>query len=180
MQVLTFKRFLEVYVRSLSKSNTCNIKKLSDEIPDNHRLIEPLYLYAVSVNKTDYLLSLVKGQTVYSEYLVLSQEYSYDSLLSALDNKFSDIGEGYHKVYNSYLRRRDSNKTDNETKETLHKRIRSLQDKKGVSNYRIYKDLGLHAGNVNAFLRNCDTKRLSLDTVKDIWIYLKENEIRAS
>ena len=180
MQTLTLKRFLEGYLRSLSKNNNCNIKKLVDEIPENHRLIEPLFIYSMSSNKVDYLLNLVKDQTVYFEYLRISQDYSYNLLLSALDEKCNDIGEGYHKVYNSYLRKRDSNKTDNETKKALYRRIRLLQEEQGVSNYRIYTDLSLNAGNVNAFLRNCDTKRLSLEIVKNIWVYLKENENRAT
>ena len=73
MQEMTFKRFIEGYVWSLTNYNTCNIKRLVDEIPENRRLVEPLFLYSTSNNNTDYLLGLIKDQTVYSEYLVLSQ-----------------------------------------------------------------------------------------------------------
>jgi len=177
---MTFKRFLEGYLRSLSKNNTCNIRRLVEEISENHRLIEPLYLYSSNTNKTDYLMSLAKNQSFYPSYLELSQNYTWDSLLSALEKNSPNIGVGYHKVYNSYIRRRDTSITDNETKKVLHKRIKELQAEKRISNYRIYTDLNLNAGNANAFLANCDTGRLNLDIIVKIWMYLKESDKRAS
>ena len=180
MQTMTFKRFLEGYIRSLSKNNTCNIRRLVDEIPENHRLYEPLLLFAMCSNKIDYLLCLVKDIPEFSSYREMSQQYTWDSMLTALENNSHDIGEEYHKVYNSYIRKRDSNVIDNDTKRTFHKRIRILQKEKGISNYRIYSDLELNAGNTNAFLKNGDVGRLCLDTVFEIWLYLKETEKRAS
>jgi len=177
---MTFKRFLEGYVRSLSNNNTCNIRILVEEIPKNHRLLVPLLLYTLSASKTDYILALIKDNPEFSGFKEIVKEYTWNSMLVALEQKSHNLEEEYHKVYNSYLRRRDSNKTDNDTKKSFHKIIRDLQEEKGISNYRIYTDLGLNAGNTNAFLKHCDVGRLSLDTVFNIWMYLNENKERAS
>jgi len=56
MRKLTFKGFLRQYVNELSYCRTNDIRSLVKEVPECiYRLVEPLVLYAISVNKDKYL-----------------------------------------------------------------------------------------------------------------------------
>ena len=54
----------------------------------------------------------------------------------------------------------------------MQKRIIEVQEEKGITNYNIYKTLNLNPGNVNAFLKNGDTGKVGLDTVRRILTFV--------
>ena len=53
-------------------------------------------------------------------------------------------------------------------------KISEVKKAKSVSNYRIYKEMNLNPGNVNAFLKNEDTSKVSLDTARKILAFVNE------
>jgi len=63
---------------------------------------------------------------------------------------------------------------DNElhTKTLVLKKIRTIQQQKQISNYRIYTDLKMNQGNVNDFLTNGNVSKLSLSSVEKIFDYV--------
>ena len=58
------------------------------------------------------------------------------------------------------------------TKEKAHDNIVRMMNEKGISNYRVYKDLNLNPGNINDYLTNKNVKKVSLQTVKQIYNYV--------
>ena len=56
----------------------------------------------------------------------------------------------------------------------MHKRVRELQAQKQVSNYRIYHDLNLNPGNLNAWLTHQDCSKVSLNTTRKTLNYLRQ------
>jgi len=164
MQRLTFHRYLEKYVYSLSDSRTTSIYKLVKELSHNSRLVEPLFLYAISSNKVDLLLRASSAGPMHKEYQNLANRFCLKGILKALEEHSPTLGEGYHKVYNSFVRMRDSHIVDSDTKLLIHRRIRVLQGEFGISNYRLYNDLQLNPGNVNAFLKRAEISKVSMST----------------
>ena len=77
------------------------------------------------------------------------------------------------KVWRSYCSVRDSALADNDTKELIHRRVLELQQKKKLTNYRLYTDLKLNPGNVNAWLKHNDSSKMSLDCARQIYKYAK-------
>ena len=77
------------------------------------------------------------------------------------------------KVWRSYCSVRDTVLADNDTKELIHRRVLELQQKKKLTNYRIYTDLKLNPGNVNAWLKHNDSSKMSLDCARQIYKYAK-------
>lgn len=63
-------------------------------------------------------------------------------------------------------------KNDDKIKSIMQKRIVEVQQEKGITNYRIYKALNLNPGNVNAFLKNGDTGKVGVDTVRRMLAYV--------
>ena len=173
MRKLTFEGFLKQYVAELSGSQTASIHKLADCLQDNPRLKEPLYLYALAFDKVDLLLRYTVNSAVAAEYEQLSNRYSLTQMLLLLENQSLELPEGYLKVWRSYCSVRDAALADNDTKELIHRRVVEIQQKKHLTNYRIYADLKLNPGNVNAWLKHNDSSKMSLDCARQIYKYAK-------
>lgn len=166
MRALTFKGFLTQYVRQLSHQNTLSLHKLSAEAAsDNPRLREPLLLYAMFSGKLDLLLA-VTHESLLEYYTVLVSQYTVEQITSLLDKGSPLLAMEYHKVWHSYLNRRDQLQADNHTKALMRKKVQRLQQENGVTNYRIYTDLKLNPGNLNAWLKHGDGNKVSLDTAR--------------
>ena len=173
MRKLTFEGFLKQYVADLSGIQTASIHKLADCLQDTPRLKEPLYLYALAYDKVDLLLRYTEDKGCLAEYERLSNCCSLEQMLAFLENQSPELPEGYRKVWRSYCSVRDAALADNDTKELIHRRVLELQQKKHLTNYRIYADLKLNPGNVNAWLKHNDSSKMSLDCARQIYKYAK-------
>lgn len=173
MRKLTFEGFLKQYVAELSGIQTASIHKLADCLQDTPRLKEPLYLYALAYDKVDLLLRYTEDKGCLAEYEWLSNCCSLEQMLAFLENQSPELPEGYRKVWRSYCSVRDAALADNDTKELIHRRVLELQQKKHLTNYRIYADLKLNPGNVNAWLKHNDSSKMSLDCARQIYKYAK-------
>lgn len=174
MRELTFRGFLTQYVKQLSAQNTSSLYKLAAEARgENPRLREPLLLYSMFAQKQDVLLSATKDDLLRDEYTELVSRYSAEQMESLLMEESGVLAEGYHKVWRSYLSRKNRLQADNHTKELMRNKVKRLQEKNGVTNYRIYTDLNLNPGNLNAWLKHGDCDKVSLDTARMVLSYVK-------
>ena len=55
----------------------------------------------------------------------------------------------------------------------MRQKVKRLQEKYGVTNYRIYTDLRLNPGNLNAWLKHGDSDKVSLDTARKTLRYVE-------
>ena len=174
MRKLTFKGFLTQYVKRLSTQATTSLHKLAAEASnDNPRLREPLLLYAMFARKQDILLAATKDTRLHQEYSDLVSRYSAEQMESILKEESPFLAEEYHKVWRSYLSRKNRLQADNHTKELIRNKVKRLQEKNGVTNYRIYTDLRLNPGNLNAWLKYGDCDKVSLNTARMILHYVE-------
>ena len=173
MRKLTFEGFLKQYVAELAGVQTASVHKLADCMTENPRLKGSLFLYALTFNKVDLLLRHTATSAVAAEYEQLSNRYSLAQMLLLLENQSHELPEGYLKVWRSYCSVRDAVLADNDTKELIHRRVLELQEKKKLTNYRLYTDLKLNPGNVNAWLKHNDSSKMSLDCARQIYKYAK-------
>ena len=156
MRRLTYKGFLKRYVREVSGLETNNLYTLSyvacKELP---RLRYPLYAYAKEYEKLRELELAMKKHGFNFTVLTSNIEWEQAKLIQVYD---------YH----------NNNRTNEErVKSLMHTKIVQLKNQKGVSNYRIYKDLGLNSGNANAFIKYGDTSKMALSTAERMLEYLK-------
>ena len=94
-------------------------------------------------------------------------------MLQALKENDPALSAEYRKVWRSYLAQKNRNKTDAQTKELIRQRILSMQKEKGVSNYRIYKTLGLNPGNINDWLKNGAGEKVSLAVARKAFEFMQ-------
>ncbi len=174
MRHLTFKSFLANYLKDLSETHSCAPSRLVRELDSNCRLVEPLCLYMT------YVCDETQRRSICAKTPVVGREfrdrgflhYNNCDMERFLDAEMDEV-DPYRKCWASYVSERDKKLTEMNTKELMVKKIRSLQSLRGVTNYRIYKDLGLNPGNVNAFLTHGDCSKVSLSTARMILRYLQ-------
>lgn len=175
MRRLTFRGYLTWYLPQLAGQRTLSVRRLTEMAASSApRLREPLFLYALYTEKLDTLLSAAAGTPMYAEYLGLTERYTPDEMTDALMRQDEDIPVGYRKVWTSYLFAANRTAVDNDSKNIMRNRIRRLQEAKHISNYRIYTDLGLNRGNVNAWLSRGDNRKVGLDTARRVLAYVRE------
>lgn len=174
MRELTFKGFLTQYVRNLSKYDTNSLYKLSAEAAgDQPRLREPLLLYAMYSGKQTLLLQATKDPELFAVYQAMVTRYNPEEMTALLQNASEKLPDAYHKVWNSFQNRRNRGEADDHTKELMRQKVRRLQTEYGVTNYRIYTDLKLNPGNVNAWLKYGAADKVSLDTARRTLRYIE-------
>ena len=175
MRELTFAGFLRRYVRELSAQDTLDVSKLAQEAQqENPRLREPLFLYAVETGKVPLLLTACIGSSLAEEYKQLVKHYDAASLRQALQESAPELDACYHKVWNSYLSLRSRPQSDAHTKELMRTRVLLLQKEKRVTNYRLYTDLRLNPGNINAWLKHGNGNKVSLAHARQMLQYLRQ------
>lgn len=175
MRELTFAGFLKRYVRELSAGDTNSLYSLAGEAGhDNPRLREPLFLYAMFTGKEDVLLKAAKDESLRNAYRRMLEGYDKEDIRRALEADDPALGEAYRKVWRSYRGQKNRRETDDETKALMRKRILAMQKEMNVSNYRIYTDLGLNPGNLNAWLKHGESGKVSLSTARRALAYMAE------
>lgn len=174
MRQLTFPGFLTRYVRQLSGADTTNLQMLTmmacGEMP---RLAEPLLLYALYNQKQAHLLKTARGTALYPEYQRLLCQYTPETMTAELCSGSHLLDANYHKVWRTYLSLKDRVKADDHTKSLMRQRILHLQSASSITNYYIYTQLKLNPGNVNAWLKHGDSRKVSLDTARKILQFLQ-------
>ena len=181
MRELTFRGFLTQYVKQLSAQETNSLYKLAAEASSNNpRLREPLFLSAVYSQKQDVVLQATKEPNLRSEYHRLVMLYTADTMTELFEQASPALPAEYHKVWRSYQSRKNRGQADNHTKELMRQKVKRLQEKKGVSNYRIYTDLKLNPGNLNAWLKHGDGDKVSLETARMTVRYVEGFVVRQS
>lgn len=178
MRELTFKGFLTQYVKQLSKQDTNSLYKLAEEAcSTNPRLREPLFLYALYAQKMDMLLRAVKAPLLHSEYCQMAAQYTADTMTELLQQGSEQLPVEYQKVWRSYCSQKNKGLADNHTKELMRQKVKRLQEKNGVTNYRIYTDLKLNPGNLNAWLKHGDSDKVSLETARTTLRYVESANV---
>ena len=174
MRKLTFRGFLTQYVRSLSAQETNSLYKLAAEASvENPRLREPLLLYALYSQKENVLLQATKEVKLHSIYQQLLSQYTVEQMTSLLEDTSPILPMEYHKVWRSYLSHKNRGQADDHTKELMRQKVKRLQEKNCVTNYRIYTDLKLNPGNLNAWLKHGDSDKVSLETARRTLRYVE-------
>ena len=165
MRSLTIETYLKQQLLELTDNDSISIKKLVKESRKNSRIFDYLVMYCFYTGKEKLLIKYLNKK----EKIIVST-MNYNNLLS---DKFKDK-YSFNKIIESYMNKINENKNENIIKGNIRLRILEMQKKKKVSNYYIYKNLNLNPGNTNSFLKNGDTKKLSLKDVNMVFDLLEQ------
>ena len=99
------------------------------------------------------------------------------NLNDLLDSNKSSLKNEYIKVWKSYISKRNKLQSTNHTKQLILNKVIEYKELKNISNYRIYTDLNLNHGNINAWLKHGECDKVSLDTARKVLKYIEEVKI---
>jgi hypothetical protein len=157
----------------MSGHNTLSIHKLADLAKaENPRLYEPLLAYALETGAADRLLSCVGDSSRKEEYLLVLGLCEGKPLLDLPEPKIGQLPWSYQKLLNTWHAIASKGERTKRSKQLRLGKTLELQKAKGVSNAQIYHVLGLNPGNTNAYLKNQDCSKLSLENTTKIMEYL--------
>lgn len=161
-----FLGYVKDYLKDISGLPSLNIHKLSKLLKKNYRIKDSLIVYCVLANKKEILNKYTKN-----EYALILRNLDETNILD-----YSTIDYDFKKIWDSYQNKMKYKEHDDVFKTKLRSNILQLMEEKGISKYRIYSDLNLNPGNINAYLKNNDCGKVSSETAKKIYRYVVENK----
>ncbi len=171
MRKLTLKGYLLSQLQELSGFNSTSLYTFSQLAGSNARLKDTLTLYLVMYTEENLRGKLLKKFDYLNKSCERLRGLNNDNAEFYLQN---DSLSEYRTVYNNYLYQQNRKEQEDRLKMVMYRRISEVKQAKCVTNYRIYKELNLNPGNVNAFLKNEDTSKVSLDTARKILAFVNE------
>lgn len=172
MRRLTFEGYLDSYVPYLAGQATLSVSRLAHLAQSEPRLLEPLMLWAASTGRADRLAPMLSARRA-SELRMLAALSERGQLESTLGASGSPLRSEFTKVWASYTARRDASERDARLKLVARERVLALEASKGVTRYRMAKDLGLNPGNLHAFLSQANVSKVSLERAYELVDYLE-------
>lgn len=169
---LTFKGFLKDYCKALAGVDTVSVKKLcSLAATDAPRVAEPLFLSAVENGSMDLLMKYSKGTWMEEEYSLLAVEARSYLGLAEVYLARCNVPSRYSKVLDVYNERKGAIGNDRRVVGLMREKTVAALESKGITGYRVCKDLGLNLGNVYAYLSKGDVTKVSRQTARKIFDY---------
>ena len=162
MRELSFNGYLEQYIKDISGDNSLSVSKLVKKAKKNYRIIDPLILYCALTNRKELFNKYTRNK-----YKELIENLTVDNFLNDEYQNYS-----FSKIWDSYQHRSNIVDYNNAIKSRIRVNILKMMKEKNITNYRVYTDLDLNPGNINAFLTNGDTSKASLNLVKKIYNYV--------
>ncbi len=172
MREWTLKGYLLSQLQVLSEYDGVSLYKFSDMAMGNARLKDALCMYLMLYVEDSLRSKLLK------KYKYLKQPCGSLAGLTS-DNAPSFLMKeelsGYHTVYKNYCYLRDRQEQEDKLKRIMYQKIAERKREKKLTNYHIYSRLHLNPGNINAFLKNGDVSKVSLNTARQILAFVNES-----
>lgn len=164
MRELSFKGYLQQQLCELSNYDSKSLYKFARLAESNARLKNTLCLYL------NYFVDEKLKNQLCKNFSYLKEDCDRIDGVAVEDLSLSE----YKTIYENYLNYKNRKQNEDKIKLLMQKRIVEVQEEKGITNYRIYKELNLNPGNVNAFLKNGDTGKVGLDTARKMLAYVNQ------
>ena len=176
MRALTFKGFLTQYVKELSQTNTLNLRTLAREAEEGiYRLAAPLVLYALATEKEASLQRALGSSATADEMRRDMQAFFGTNVEQRLLS--GKAPQDYTKVWEAFLVAKNAPERDKALKDAIRKKVLQKMQVGSCTNYRIYTDLKLNPGNVNSWLKNGDSSKVSCRNAERILNYVMQFNI---
>ena len=165
----TLKGFLGEYCRELSGLGTASLRKLVAAAQDNARLVEPLFALAAVQGKAGYLVRISEGAWFHDDYEALAGKLEEHGSLEALLSS-GDAPPRYAAVLAAFRAQGDALAADRRINALMRPKIVEALARRGVTRYKLCKDLSLNPGNAYAYLAGDDAK-VSKETARRMLRY---------
>lgn len=171
MRKLTFKSYLISECRKFSDYDGSSLYVFARLCESNARLKDALCLYLVLYTQEKLRNRLLKKYGYLKSSCTKLMGLNEENMEAFLQEK--NLTQ-FSTIYNNFLYVQNHKLHEDKIKTMMYNKILYLQNKKQITNYRVYKELNLNPGNINAFLKNGDMGKVSLDTARKILSFVNE------
>lgn len=171
MRKLTFKSYLISECRKFSEYDGSSLYVFAKLSESNARLKDALCLYLALYTQEKLKNRLLKKYDYLESGCTKLMGLNEKNVEMFLKDK--NLTQ-FSTIYNNFLYVQNHKLHEDKIKTMMYNKILYLQSKKQITNYRVYKELKLNPGNINAFLKNGDMGKVSLDTVRRILSFVNE------
>ena len=151
-----------------------SLKTLAHEAEEgNCRLAAPLVLYALATEKEAFFLRSLNSSATANEMRRDMQAFSETDVEHLLSS--GKAPRDYLKVWEAYLVAKNAPERDKELKEAIRKKVLQRLQTGNCTCCRICTDLKLNPGNVNCWLKNGDSSKVSYRNAERILNYVMQH-----
>lgn len=173
MAALTFKVFLEDYLRDLSRSRTVDIDRLTIEAAtSNPKIKAPLYMYVIQINRMSHFELIIKRNGLQSFYQDLPAGYDAATLLAALADGCILPWE-YNEVWRIYTFQKSFEKPRDKRKDQMRNQILALQKETAISTETMCQDTETEECSVNPWLRKAASEKIDMPSAEKLLRYME-------
>jgi hypothetical protein len=173
MSALTFQGWLKLQIHSLSGNGSLNLSKLvSLAEKDRPRLFPYILCYAHEIKMDERVLRRIMDDDICDDFQKALEVIGNHPFADLPETEYEQLPWNYHKLLASWNAASHKNQSIQESKRLRWEATKRLQIEKHISNADIYNALNLNKGNTNAYLKDGDISKLSLDNATRIMKYL--------
>lgn len=173
MAALTFKVFLEDYLRDLSRSRTVDIDRLTIEAAtSNPKIKAPLYMYVIQINRMSHFELMIKRNGLLSFYRDLPTGYDAATLLAALADGCILPWE-YNEVWRIYTFQKSFERPRDQRKDQMRNQILALQKETAISTETMCQDTATEECSVSPWLRKAASEKIDMPSAEKLLHYME-------
>lgn len=173
MAALTFKCFLEDYLRDLSRFHTIDIEHLTIEAADtNPKIKAPLFMYVTCINRQSAFELMIKRNGLQAFYQDLPKGYDAATLLAALADG-GILPWEYDEVWRIYAFQKSFEKPRDKRKDQMRNQILSLQKETAISTETMCQDTETEECAVNPWLRKAASEKIDMPSAEKLLRYME-------
>lgn len=173
MAALTFKCFLEDYLRDLSRYGNLDIERLTIEAAtSNAKLKAPLFMYVTCIKRQAAFELIIERNGLQSFYRDLPTGYDAATLMAALDDGRILPWE-YNEVWRIYTFQKSFERPRDKRKDQMRNQILSLQKETAISTETLCQDTETEESSVSPWLRRAASEKIDTPSAEKLLRYME-------
>ena len=177
--------YIRYHLRQFSACGSTASKELIKEIcaaddPDKDDIFDAYMIWITENDRTDYADALFKEYIIshpdckglYERFSAFVRQYDAETLEAALESGAHGFTVGVNRLYRNYRILSRQIYQRQLTVSDLRDEILRIKQEKQITNYRIFKTLGMNPGNINKWLKYGTYGTVSEKTARRILAYV--------
>lgn len=169
MRLISLRQYSIITIQSIRNTTTLRFSEILEEVDHNPVLYGPVLCYYFSTKKKPGKKCSVHDEIMKLKELKITTQEAFFNYIQASDNML--LKEFIHS-YISFNKERDQTEVKNQCRHF----VKQIHDEKGISYYRMCKDVGIQSGNLYLFINRGKNDRISWGKCLKLLNYLNQEE----
>lgn len=169
MRLISLRQYSIITIQSIRNTTTLHFSEILDEVDSNPVLYGPVLCYYFATKKKPGKKCSIYDEIIKIKERGITTQESFFDYVQASDN---NLLKEFVNSYVSFNEERDQTEVKNQCRYFVQR----FHDEKGISYYRMCKDVGIQHGNLYMFISRGKNDRLSWSKCLKLLNYLNQDE----